>query len=38
LNFKKEIATCQVVIVPRGSDNDTCHLCHFHFLNLVPLF
>jgi len=36
----------QVVIVPLtewcGSDNnDTCHLyvrCHFHFLNLIPLF
>jgi len=37
----KKIATCQAVIVPRGSDSDTCQYyatCHFVSLNLVPLF
>jgi len=44
LNFflkNQKIATCQDVIVPRGSDNDTCQYyarCHFFSLNLVPLF
>jgi len=44
LNFLKKIkkiATCQDVIVPRGSDSDTCQYyarCHFLSLSLVPLF
>ena len=40
LNFLekiKKIATCQAVIVPRGSDSDTCQY-YFLSLNLVPLF
>jgi len=37
----QKIATYQAIIVPRGSDSDTCQYyatCHFVSLNLVPLF
>jgi len=41
LKKNHKIATCQAVIVPRGSDSDTCQYyatCYFVSLNLVPLF
>jgi len=45
LIFKKKknqkLVTCQDVIVPCGSDSDTCQYyarCHFLSLNLIHLF